>query len=65
MNRNRTGNGRDCITVPAHGPAFVLRDGQEWCAHQSHDGAPAREGAAAIPATTPWLAKQESKTPEA
>ncbi len=65
MSRDRTGDGRNCITVPAHGPSFKLPGGHEWCGHQSHDGELAREGQTTRPPTTPWIAEQEPKAPGA
>jgi hypothetical protein len=55
------GDGRNCLTHPMHGPSFRLRSGTEWCAHQSHDGAPARDGKAALPSTPAFLHKQEAE----
>jgi hypothetical protein len=52
----RVGNGRDCITVPAHGASLVMPSGREWCPHQTHDGAADRK----VKPTTPWLDKQEA-----
>jgi hypothetical protein len=52
--KTRVGNGRDCITVPAHGASSVMPSGREWCPHQSHDGNRGRK----VKPTTAWLDKQ-------
>jgi hypothetical protein len=56
------GNGRDCISVPAHGASIVLTGGREWCPHQSHDGRPASARGGEVKPTTPWLDRQTDGT---
>lgn len=55
MKRSSVANeGRDCITVPSHGPSLILRSNREYCPHHGHDGNPRLKEKP----TTPFLDKQ-------
>ena len=54
-----TGDGPECLIVPAHGASIVLGSGTAWCPDQSHDQEPMSPSL--IPRQQAWLDKQAAK----